>query len=89
MPAPAGRLESFFGPAKVVSSTTGKRPAPAPAGTRPFLFRLLYVTLLLSLLLLLPLLLLWLLPAMSGVPTARRRAVAASLPVARVVGAAG
>ncbi|GAB4813462.1 hypothetical protein N2152v2_000508 [Parachlorella kessleri] len=26
-----GRLESFFGPAKVVSSTVGKRPAAAPA----------------------------------------------------------
>ena len=27
----SGRLESFFGPAKVVSSTVGKRPAAAPA----------------------------------------------------------
>lgn len=32
----AGRLESFFGPSKVVSSTMGpKRPAAAPAGKGP------------------------------------------------------
>lgn len=29
---PQGRLEAFFGPAKVVSSTMGKRKEPEPKG---------------------------------------------------------